>query len=76
MRSAKSARATSLRGRRHFDEAAGMYVIDIAVNWNKARNERVLANAAHVLDDTQRLVFDRVPLNVLAGARAMTVLGI
>jgi hypothetical protein len=47
------ARLTGLGGFYHFDKVAGIDVIDVAINRNIPRNERMFANAAHIINDTR-----------------------
>jgi hypothetical protein len=49
-----------------------MDVVDVAVNRNITRDDWVFANTSHV-KDARRLVLDRMPLDILAGARSVTM---
>ena len=48
-----SVRAASVSGFFNFDQVAGVNIIKIPINRYLARNERVLANAAHVIDHSR-----------------------
>src|SRR5208283_5645551 len=55
-------------------EAAALHVIDIAVDRDVARRERMLADAQHVVLDALLLRLDRVPFDEAAGHAAAAVL--
>jgi hypothetical protein len=62
-------------GRRfHLDEAAGLDVIDVAADRYVRRHERMLADAAHVLNDARRLILDRMPFDEMASGVAAVMM--
>jgi hypothetical protein len=52
----------------YFDETAGMNVIDVAVDRNMLYHQRMLANTAHVMNDTRRLIPNSMPFYKFARA--------
>ena len=69
-------RAASVSGLFNFDQVAGVNIIKIPINRYLARNERVLANAAHVIDHARLLVCDGVPFYETSRSRSFTMLRI
>ena len=65
-----STRATGLRRYGDFVEGAGLDVVDVAVDRNPRRDERVVANAAHLVDHALLGIGDREPVDILRGIRA------
>ena len=60
----------------YFNEVPGVDVVDVAVNRNMLCDERMLTDAAYVLNHTRSLILDGVPFYELTCARSMTVLRI
>jgi hypothetical protein len=56
----------------HLNQFSGTNVIDESVNWDRRRHQRVVPNALYIVDDSLRLILDRQPLDVFAGALAGT----
>ena len=53
-----------------------MNIIQVSINRYFARNERMLANATHVIDHARWLVRDRMPFYETPRARPLTMLRI
>src|SRR5437868_5892189 len=70
VRSDSSGGAASGGGFGHFDELAGVDVVDVAVYGDGLRNERTGADTGHVCDDGLGLVFDGEPFDELCGGAA------
>src|SRR3954468_11202825 len=70
VRSDSSGGAAGGGGFGHFDELAGVDVVDVAVDGDGLRNERTGADTGHVCDDGLGLVFDREPFDELCGGAA------
>src|SRR5271154_1600920 len=60
----------------HLVEPSAPHVVDVAVDRHICRNERMFADASHILYDARLLVLDRVPLDEMAGRVAAFVMGI
>src|SRR3954469_10090628 len=63
-------RSTRTRRLRHFDELPSLYMIDIAVDRNRLRHQRVASNARDVVDYCLLRVFDSEPVDKLTFRRA------
>jgi hypothetical protein len=52
-------------GRRwNLDQKTTFYVVDVPVNWDIARNQRMVTNPLNILDHTRWVIRDCQPVNV------------
>src|SRR6476659_940829 len=65
--------AASRGGLPYLDETAGVNIVDVTVNRNFAGNERMLANATHVIRHARRLIRDCMPFYESTGTGSVTV---
>ncbi len=71
-----SGSATRLGRLAHLVESAAFHVVDIPIDRDIARNERMLADAPDVLQHALLLLGDGVPFDEMASRAAAAVLGI